>query len=110
MPTFSTVRAALLPLGFLLLAAGACTDLNETVYDEITDTNFKPGEKDLGSLVAPAYRALADMYMGWYGIVDVAQEEPADEIGRDTSELQSRRDLVCRLLLEKKKKKKRQKV
>src|SRR5438874_10717254 len=26
------------------------------------------------------------------------------EIGRDTSELQSRRDLVCRLLLEKKKK------
>src|SRR5204863_6401377 len=27
------------------------------------------------------------------------------EIGRDTSELQSRRDLVCRLLLEKKKKK-----
>lgn len=78
MPTFSTVRAALLPLGFLLLAAGACTDLNETVYDEITDTNFKPGEKDLGSLVAPAYRVLADMYMGWYGIVDVAQEEPAD--------------------------------
>src|SRR5690349_22382985 len=29
------------------------------------------------------------------------------EIGRDTSELQSRRDLVCRLLLEKKKKKKK---
>ena len=78
MLTISTARAALLPLGFLLLAAGACTDLSETVYDEITDTNFKPGEKDLGSLVAPAYRALADMYMGWYGIVDVAQEEPAD--------------------------------
>src|SRR5438046_10653309 len=81
MPTFSTVRAALLPLGFLLLAAGACTDLNETVYDEITDTNFKPGEKDLGSLVAPAYRALADMYMGRYGIVDVAQEKAADVLG-----------------------------
>src|SRR5690349_24308299 len=29
------------------------------------------------------------------------------KIGRDTSELQSRRDLVCRLLLEKKKKKKK---
>src|SRR5690349_23893307 len=29
------------------------------------------------------------------------------EIGRDTSELQSRRDLVCRLLLEKKKKKRK---
>src|SRR5690349_22634023 len=31
------------------------------------------------------------------------------EIGRATSELQSRRDLVCRLLLEKKKKKKKKK-
>src|SRR5207249_7202767 len=32
--------------------------------------------------------------------------QQAPEIGRDTSELQSRFDLVCRLLLEKKKKKK----
>src|SRR5690349_22729305 len=32
------------------------------------------------------------------------------EIGRATSELQSRRDLVCRLLLEKKKKKKKKKT
>src|SRR6267378_5812975 len=31
------------------------------------------------------------------------------KIGRDTSELQSRRDLVCRLLLEKKKKKNKKK-
>src|SRR5690349_24237207 len=32
------------------------------------------------------------------------------KIGRATSELQSRRDLVCRLLLEKKKKNKHQKI
>src|SRR5438477_12974307 len=32
----------------------------------------------------------------------------ADQIGRDTSELQSHVNLVCRLLLEKKKKKKKQ--
>src|SRR5690349_23942098 len=32
----------------------------------------------------------------------IGQSE-ANQIGRDTSELQSRRDLVCRLLLEKKK-------
>jgi starch-binding outer membrane protein, SusD/RagB family len=70
--------AALLPIGMLILAAGACTDLNETVYDQITQKNFKPTANDLGSLIAPAYLALADMYMGWYGNVDVAQEEPAD--------------------------------
>src|SRR5216683_4933128 len=36
------------------------------------------------------------------GLEDLS--EPAPEIGRATSELQSRSDLVCRLLLEKKKK------
>jgi hypothetical protein len=69
----TTAGAALL----LILAAGAC-NLDETVYDQTTQGNFKPNASDLGSLIAPAYRALADMYMGWYGNVDVAQEEPAD--------------------------------
>jgi hypothetical protein len=70
--------SALPLIGLLLLAFGACTDLTETVYDEVTEENFNPTESDLGSLVAPAYTELADMYMGWYGWVDVAQEEPAD--------------------------------
>src|SRR5436305_4831538 len=38
-----------------------------------------------------------------------ARAEPESEIGRATSELQSRPHLVCRLLLEKKKKKKKNK-
>src|SRR5690242_21306470 len=37
------------------------------------------------------------------------EERPVGEIGRDTSELQSHVNLVCRLLLEKKKKKKKKK-
>src|SRR5256885_552451 len=79
----TTARTALLrllsvPLLLPLLAVVACTDLTETVYDQITEKNFKPTARDLGSLIAPAYAVLADMYMGWYGIVDVAQEEPAD--------------------------------
>src|SRR5437764_591945 len=79
----TTARTALLrllsvPLLLPLLAVVACTDLTETVYDQITEKNFKPTARDLGSLIAPAYAVLADMYMGWYGNVDVAQEEPAD--------------------------------
>jgi hypothetical protein len=72
----TTAAAALLSIG--ILAAGACTDLNETLYDQINEKNFKPTAKDLASLIAPAYNVLADMYMGWYGNVDVAQEEPGD--------------------------------
>lgn len=74
----TTAGAALLPVAMLILATGGCTDLTESVYDQTTQTNFKPTAKDLSSLVVPAYRALADLYMGWYGNVDVAQEEPAD--------------------------------
>src|SRR5690349_23930597 len=43
-----------------------------------------------------------DMFFGWIRRVALYRAK----IGRHTSELQSRRDLVCRLLLEKKKKKK----
>lgn len=78
MRTFKITSAALPLIGMLILASGACTDLTETVFDQVTEENFNPTESDLGSLVSPAYRELADMYMGWYGIVDVAQEEPAD--------------------------------
>lgn len=78
MRSFKSTSTALPLIGTLILASGACIDLTETVFDEVTEENFKPTESDLGSLVAPAYTALADMYMGWYGWVDVAQEEPAD--------------------------------
>src|SRR5690349_22683197 len=40
----------------------------------------------------------------------LAEAGPQDRSEEHTSELQSRRDLVCRLLLEKKKKKKKQKI
>jgi len=71
--------AALLLAGTLILAAGACTDLTEVVYDQITEENFNPTEGDLGSLLAPVYdEGLDDLFMGWYGMVDVGGEEPGD--------------------------------
>ncbi len=71
--------AAALPLLVMLaLGTGACTDLTEVVYDEITEENFNPTENDLGSLLAPVYTPWAGLFMGWYGMVDVGQEEPGD--------------------------------
>jgi hypothetical protein len=76
---YFNAMAALLLAGTFLLAAGACTDLTEVVYDQITEENFAPTEADLGSLLAPVYdQGLDDLFMGWYGMVDVAGEEPGD--------------------------------
>jgi len=75
---FSTYLRGLLS-GAVLLAGTACTDLTETVYDEVTDANFKPGPSDLGAIIAPAYTPLRAVWMGWYGMLDF-QEETADAL------------------------------
>lgn len=66
-------RAAILALG-ALLAAPACTDLTEVVYDQVTEENFNPSPNDLGSLIAPAYTPLRTNWMQWYGAVDYYEE------------------------------------
>src|SRR2546430_12907672 len=66
-------RAALPVLG---LVVASCTDLTETPYSEVTETNIKPS---VGSLIAPAYAPLRNVWMGWYGNLDF-QEETADAL------------------------------
>lgn len=72
-------HARALALVLLSLAASACTDVTEEVFDQITEANFKPGPSDLGSLLAPAYTPLRSVWMGWHGLLDV-QEESSDAI------------------------------
>ena len=69
--------AALLALGVTLLA-GACTDLTETPYTEVTGQNFNPTARDIASLIAPAYTPLRAMWMQWYGALYLT-EETGDE-------------------------------
>ncbi len=69
---------ALVALG-LAAAAISCTDLTEVPYTEVTDQNFKPTSKDIGSIIAPAYTPLRDVWMAWYGNLDL-QEETADAL------------------------------
>ena len=72
------LSAALLAFGVTIIATGACTDLTEVVYDQITEENFNPTEDDLGSLLAPVYDTWGGLFMAWYGMVDVGGEEPGD--------------------------------
>ncbi len=61
---------------FILILTGGCFDLEEEVYDEITEESFSPAESDIVALMASAYTPLRYI-MGWQGLFDV-QEEPAD--------------------------------
>ena len=72
-------RCAPALLGLGLLATAACHDLTEVPYTEVTDQNFKPTAKDLGSLIAPAYTPLRNLWLAWYGNIDT-QEESSDEL------------------------------
>lgn len=65
-------------LGTATLMSG-CTKLDETVYDQVLQDNFKPTENDIPSLIAPVYTILRQMEASWYGNFDL-QEEPADII------------------------------
>ena len=77
MPNLLKCASALLGLG--LLAAVACHDLTEVPYTEVTDQNYKPTAKDLGSVIAPAYTPLRNLWLAWYGNIDT-QEESSDEL------------------------------
>lgn len=60
-----------------LVVMTACTDLTETVHDQITEENFNPTGDDISALIAPAYSVLRGMKLGWYSFFDL-QEESSD--------------------------------
>lgn len=72
--SISTVFAAA-----AILAFNSCTKLDEQVYDRVREDEFVPTEKDVPSIIAPAYTVLRGMEAGWYGNFDL-QEESADII------------------------------
>jgi len=61
------------------MVLSACTKLDEKVYDQVLDENFKPTANDIPSIIAPVYTVLRPMEASWYGNFDL-QEEAADEI------------------------------
>ncbi|MCW3807979.1 RagB/SusD family nutrient uptake outer membrane protein [Plebeiibacterium marinum] len=59
-----------------LLVTSSCTDLEEEVFEEITEVSFVPVEEDIVALMASGYVPLRYI-MGWQGLFDI-QEEPGD--------------------------------
>jgi len=69
--------ATLVLLGGMLVLSTSCTDLSENPYSEVTSKNFNPTGDEIGSLIAPAYTSLRDLWMA-YGTNSDLQEESAD--------------------------------
>lgn len=57
----------------LLLGFG-CTNLDETLYSEITAEQTTLTAEDLGSIMAPAYASFRTIYWGWNGLFDLYEE------------------------------------
>lgn len=61
-------------LGFLL-TIGACTDLEETVYDKLTDETIDVTDPTVvGSMMGEVYAQFRFLYWGWNGYFDVMEE------------------------------------
>lgn len=62
-------------LGAALLAAPACTDLDENVYDSIPSSEFGQTQAQINSIIAPIYSELTGF---WQGDMFCAVEEASD--------------------------------
>ena len=62
----------------VVLVSGGCFNLNEKVYDEVTQSTFTATQNDILALMASGYTPLRYI-MDWYGLFDL-QEEPGDII------------------------------
>lgn len=75
MKSFFKSGVAIFGLG-LMLISGGCFNLDEKVYDEVTESTFTATQADVVALMASGYTPLRYI-MDWQGLFDV-QEEPGD--------------------------------
>lgn len=62
---------------FVIAMGVSCTDLTETPYNEVTEENFNPTERDIPRVVAPVYTNLRGFMACCYGFV-TSQESASD--------------------------------
>lgn len=61
-------------MGLSVLLMGSCTNLDETLYHEISSDKTTLTAEDLTSIIAPAYSSLREVYWGWDGLADLYEE------------------------------------
>lgn len=66
-------------IGGMGISLNSCTDMSEKVYSSIVSEDFKPSEKDVMSVMGPAYTSMQGLLFNWLGGFD-CQEECTDEL------------------------------
>ena len=72
-------KTAILVMLVISLLIHSCTKLDDRIYSDLAAEKFVPTEKDLASLVGPAYSTWRGLLMGGKGWVET-QEITADEL------------------------------
>ena len=73
------LKSGIAILGLIVvLVSGGCFNLDEKVYNEVTQSTFTATQNDILALMASGYTPLRYI-MDWQGLFDV-QEEPGDAI------------------------------
>lgn len=67
------IKSALVSIA-IVLPLGACTDLDETLYDTISSEQHEFTDTELAHTIAPVYSSLRDVYWGWFGMADIMDE------------------------------------
>jgi hypothetical protein len=68
----------LILIALVTIGVTGCTNLEERVYSEVSESNFKADDESLASLIASVYHPLTYI-MDWQGLFD-AQEESGDVV------------------------------
>lgn len=58
----------------VLLSCAACTDLDETLYSDISAEKTQLTAEDLTNIIGPAFSKFRDVYWGWNGLFDLYEE------------------------------------
>jgi hypothetical protein len=58
----------------LLFSGAGCTNLDETVYDQVSAEDTKLTAEDLSSIVAPAYNSFRQIYADWDAIYNLYED------------------------------------
>lgn len=61
----------------IMLGMVSCTDLEETLYDTLSEEQYEFTSEDINRMVGPVYSSLATAYWGWFGYNDI------NEMGTD---------------------------
>jgi|GEM_PF-116784 len=74
MKKIQNILASAVCIAVLAFAGSACTNLDETVYDELTPENLSGSDQETEDMMGNLYVQLRFMYWAWEGYFDINEE------------------------------------